>query len=81
MAKGYDWSTNAFLSAYFTLVGTHGLHILVGLFLMALFGVQLFRWGLTGMVLRRLTCLRIYWNFLYLIWIFTFSIVYLIGVK
>jgi cytochrome o ubiquinol oxidase subunit 3 len=81
MSSGSNWQGSAFLSSYFTLVGLHGIHILVGLLLMLLFLIQLARWGFTAMVLRRLTCLRIYWQFIYLIWIFTFAIVYLIGVK
>ena len=80
MSQGYTWQTSAFLSAYFTLIGTHGLHIVVGLILMIVFAFQLIRWGLTPAVLRRLVCFRIYWQFLYLIWIFTFTFVYLIGV-
>lgn len=81
IAGGNTWKSNAFLSSYFTLIGTHGLHIVFGLLMMVVFVVQLLRWGPTGMVLRRLTCLRMYWHFLYLIWIFTFAIVYLIGAK
>lgn len=77
--SGHTWKTSAFLSAYFTLIGTHGLHILVGLLLMIFFGFQLVRFGFSAMVLRRLTCLRIYWQFIYLIWIFTFTLVHLIG--
>ena len=80
-SQGYNWKTSAFLSSYFTLVGLHSLHIAVGMILMVLFAIQLFLWGFTPMVLRRLTCLRIYWQFIYLIWIFTFAIVYLIGAK
>jgi cytochrome o ubiquinol oxidase subunit III len=81
IAGGNTWKSNAFLSSYFTLIGTHGLHIVFGLLMMVVFIIQLLRRGLTGMILRRLTCLRMYWHFLYLIWIFTFAIVYLIGAK
>jgi cytochrome o ubiquinol oxidase subunit 3 len=81
IAGGNTWKSNAFLSSYFSLIGVHGLHILAGLLLMIVFLIQLIRDGLNGMVLRRLTCLRIYWHFLYFIWIFTFAIVYLVGVK
>jgi cytochrome o ubiquinol oxidase subunit 3 len=81
ISEGNDWTRSAFLSAYFTLIGTHGLHIVIGLLLMVLFGVQLLRFGFTPMVLRRFACFKIYWQFLYLIWIFTFAIVYLIGAK
>lgn len=81
LSQGHSWTQSAFLSAYFTLIGVHGLHILVGLLLLLFFGCQLAKRGLTAMMLRRLSCLKIYWHFLYLIWIFTFSIVYLIGAK
>ena len=81
IAGGNTWQSNAFLSSYFTLIGTHGLHIAVGLMMLVFFCWQLFRRGLNAFLLRRLTCLKMYWHFLYLIWIFTFTIVYLIGGK
>jgi len=81
ISEGHTWQSNAFLSSYFTLVGTHGLHIVVGLMMMAVFVIQMIRRGLTAFILRRLICLKMYWHFLYLIWIFTFVLVYLIGAK
>ena len=81
LADGKTWQGSAFLSAYFTLIGTHGLHIAVGLFFLPFFIAELWRSGCSAAVLRRLTCFRIYWQFIYLIWIFTFTIVYLIGVR
>ncbi len=80
-SEGNSWRESAFLSSYFGLIGVHGLHIVVGLIVMVGFVVQLIKMGFTEVVLRRLNCLRIYWHFLYLIWIFTFAIVYLIGAK
>ena len=77
--EGNSWTRNAFLSGYFTLIGAHGLHIIVGLLILPFFLSQLIYRGFTPQVLRRLTCFRIYWQFLYLIWIFTFLIVYLMG--
>lgn len=79
ISAGNTWQTSAFLSSYFSLIGIHGLHIFFGLLMMIVFLIQFLLKGYTGMVLRRLTCLRMYWHFLYLIWIFTFAIVYLIG--
>jgi cytochrome o ubiquinol oxidase subunit 3 len=76
---GNTWQSNAFLSSYFTLIGTHGLHILIGLMMLVFFGWQLLRRGLDAFLLRRLACMKMYWHFLYLIWIFTFTIVYLVG--
>ena len=77
--SGNGWQRNAFLTSYFTLIGTHALHIVFGLVFMALFMVQVFRWGLIEITIRRLSCLKIFWFFSYLIWIFMFAIVYLIG--
>ena len=79
--SGKGPQVSAFLSAYFTLIGVHGLHVVVGLLLMLFFGLQLWQEGRTPRVLRRLTCLKMYWHFLYLIWIFTFAFVYLMGAK
>ena len=81
LAMGSSWQTNGSLSAFFTLVGVHALHIAAGLLMMIVFTVQLLHRGLTEAVFRRLTCLRMYWQFVYLVWIFTFAIVYLIGAK
>ena len=79
LAQGKSWETHAVFSSYFSLVGLHGLHVIVGLFLLAFFMLDVYLRGPSERILRRLTCLRLYWHFLYLIWIFTFVIVYLIG--
>ena len=79
-AEGNSWSHSAFLSAFFTLVGTHGLHIATGLFWMIVLLVQAMKKGLTDSVSRRLTMLSMFWHFLDIIWIFIFTIVYLMGV-
>jgi len=81
IAEGNTWQKNASLSAFFTLAGVHGLHIMAGLLMIVVFISQFLKRGLTTAVLRRLTCLRMYWQFVYLIWIFTFAIVYLMGAK
>lgn len=78
--EGNGWSRSAFLSAFFTLVGTHGLHIATGLFWMIVLLVQLMRKGITASVSRRLTLFGMFWHFLDIIWIFIFTIVYLMGV-
>lgn len=77
--EGNGWHKNGSLSAYFTLVGTHGLHISTGLLWMIVMMVQVFRKGLVSTVVRRLKCLRLFWHFLDLVWIFIFTIVYLMG--
>ena len=71
---------SAFLSAFFTLVATHGLHIFAGSVTIITLMVQLWRKGLTVPTVRRLTALSLFWHFLDVIWIFIFSIVYLVGV-
>lgn len=77
--EGHSWRESAFLSAFFTLVGTHGLHISAGLLWMTVLAVKLFRSGLTDSSLQRLTLLSLFWHFLDLVWIFIFTIVYLLG--
>ena len=73
-------STSAFLSSYFTLVGTHGLHVALGALWMLLVLVHVARSGITDANVRRLTLVSLFWHFLDLIWICIFSIVYLMGV-
>lgn len=79
-ADGHSWQASAFLSAFFTLVGTHGLHISIGLLWLITMMVQLTRRGFTSGVVRRLTLFSMFWHFLDIIWIFIFTIVYLMGV-
>jgi cytochrome o ubiquinol oxidase subunit 3 len=78
---GDSWSKSGFLSAFFTLVGTHGLHISVGLLWLLIMMIQVIRKGLGENQLRRLTMFSLFWHFLDLIWIFIFTIVYLMGVQ
>ena len=77
--EGNGWQRSGFLSAFFTLVGTHVLHILVGLLWMLVMGVQLVRRGITHHTLRRSMLLGMFWHFLDVVWIFIFTIVYLMG--
>lgn len=78
--EGHSWKSSAFLSSFFTLVGTHGAHITAGLIWMATLIVQIFFKGITRETLRRTACLGIFWHFLDIVWIFIFTIVYLMGV-
>ena len=78
-AEGHGWWASAFLSAFFTLVGTHGLHIAVGLLWIGVMSWQLFKRGFTPGVTRRLLLFSLFWHFLDVIWIFIFTIVYLMG--
>lgn len=76
---GNSWERSGFLTAFFTLVGTHGLHILVGLLWLVTMIVRVVRLGLTPRTLRKLTLFSLFWHFLDVIWIFIFTIVYMIG--
>lgn len=76
---GNSWQRSGFLSAFFTLVSTHGLHISVGLLWMGVLLTQIIRQGLVQGVIRRLTMLSLFWHFLDIVWIFIFTIVYLMG--
>ncbi len=78
--EGNSWQRSAFLSAFFSLVGTHGLHVSIGLFWMAVMMVQVGIMGITVPTFRRLVCFNMFWHFLDLVWIFIFTFVYLLGV-
>lgn len=78
--EGFSWKRSAFLSSFFTLVGTHGLHITAGLVWMIILLAKTLRSGLTTGNVRRLSLLAMFWHFLDVIWIFIFTIVYLMGV-
>lgn len=79
IADGAGPGTSAYLSAYFTLVGTHGLHVTVGLLWIAVMVHQVSKFGMNGVVRRRLACLSLFWHFLDLVWICVFTFVYLRG--
>ncbi len=79
VADGNSWQRSGFLSAFFTLVATHGLHITVGLTWMGVMIYRVMTGGLVPTTMRRLTLLSLFWHFLDLIWIFIFTIVYLFG--
>lgn len=80
IAEGAGPGRSAFLSSFFALVGTHGLHVSVGIIWLVTMMVQIGRFGLTADNQRRLTCLSMFWHFLDLIWVGVFSFVYLTGV-
>jgi len=77
---GSDWTVSAFLSSFFALVGTHGLHVSFGLLWMSVMMSQLALQGITVNTFRRLVIFSLFWHFLDVIWIFIFTFVYLIGV-
>ncbi len=78
--QGATPQRSAFLSAFFTLVGTHGLHVTFGIIWLVTLMVQVRRHGLIPANRRRLMCLSLFWHFLDVIWIGVFSVVYLLGV-
>ncbi|PYE24684.1 cytochrome bo3 quinol oxidase subunit 3 [Rhizobium sp. PP-WC-2G-219] len=78
--EGAGPGRSAFLSAFFVLVGTHGLHVTFGIIWLITLMVQVSMKGLIPENRRRLMCLSMFWHFLDVVWIGVFSIVYLIGV-
>jgi cytochrome o ubiquinol oxidase subunit III len=80
IALGATPQRSAFLSAFFTLVGCHGLHVTVGLIWLVLMMVQLAMWGFRPAVERRLLCFALFWHALDIIWVMIFTVVYLMGV-
>lgn len=78
-SEGHSWRASAFLSAFFTLVATHGLHVTVGLVWMGALMLKVYRSSLTKTNVKRLGLLAMFWHFLDIVWIFIFTIVYLFG--
>jgi len=77
--EGYGPQASAFLTAYFTLVGTHGFHIAIGLLWLLVMVYFLYKRGVTKGFEKRLTMFALFWHFLDVIWIFIFTLVYLLG--
>ena len=80
VAEGHSWRASAFLSSFFTLVGTHGLHVSLGLIWMLVTMFHIYRRGFTAIVERRFMCLALFWHFLDIVWIFIFSFVYILPI-
>ena len=80
IARGAGPQRSAFLSAFFTLVGCHGLHVTAGLVWLAVMMVQVAVKGLRATVERRLLCFALFWHALDIIWVGLFTMVYLMGV-
>jgi cytochrome o ubiquinol oxidase subunit III len=79
VTSGNGWQRSGFLSSFFGLVGTHGIHVTVGALWMITLLYSIVSKGLGPKNLRRLLCLSLFWHFLDIVWIFIFSIVYLMG--
>lgn len=79
IAEGYGPDRSGFLSGFFTLVATHGLHVTSGLIWILVMMAQVARRGLTPVNQTRLMCLSLFWHFLDVVWICVFTVVYLLG--
>ncbi|RRZ93602.1 cytochrome o ubiquinol oxidase subunit III [Erwinia sp. 198] len=79
ITEGFGPQRSGFLSAFFTLVGTHGLHVTSGLIWMLVLMYQVATKGLTSTNHTRVMCLSMFWHFLDVVWICVFTIVYLLG--
>jgi cytochrome o ubiquinol oxidase subunit 3 len=79
IAEGAGPQRSAFLSAFFTLVGSHGAHVTAGLLWIGTMMAQIWAKGFQPHIMRRLLCLSVFWHALDIIWVAIFTIVYLIG--
>lgn len=77
--EGATMQTSAFLSSFFTLLGTHGLHVTLGIGWASMIIIQLLRRGLTPVTARKTFIIGLYWHFLDVVWIFIYTFVYLKG--
>jgi cytochrome o ubiquinol oxidase subunit 3 len=79
VARGAGPTRSAFLSAFFTLVGCHGLHVTAGLLWLLTMMAQIFAKGFRADILRRFLCFSLFWHALDIIWVALFTVVYLLG--
>lgn len=79
LAMGDNWHRSSFLSAFFTLVGTHGAHVSLGVVWVLTIVIQLWQRGITKITARKVFVFALYWHFLDIIWVFIFTAVYLSG--
>lgn len=77
--EGHSWQSSGFLSSFFTLVGTHGLHITIGLLWAIVLGIKLSQQGVSAAIVRKASLFTIFWHFLDVVWIFIFTFVYMAG--
>ena len=80
VARGAGPQRSAFLSAFFSLVGCHGLHVSIGLLWLGTMMAQVWAKGFRADILRRMMCFSLFWHALDIIWVALFTIVYLLGV-
>ena len=79
VARGAGPSRSAFLSAFYALVGCHGLHVSAGLLWLGTMMAQVWVKGFREDILRRLVCFNLFWHALDIIWVGVFTVVYLLG--
>ena len=79
LSDGNSWQRSGFLSAFFTLVGTHGLHIATGLLWAGMLIISIATRGITAGNMRKVQLFSLFWHFLDIVWIFIFTFVYLMG--
>ena len=77
--EGHKWSTSAFSSSFYALVGFHGAHVLFGVCWITLLVAQIFKKGLTVVTAPKVYVASLYWHFIDVVWVFIFSVVYLMG--
>ena len=80
VGEGHSWRESAFLSSFFALVGTHGLHITIGLLWLVVWLAYYQKRGMNEGMQRRLGLFALFWHFLDIVWIWLFTIVYMFGV-
>src|SRR5262249_43930597 len=81
VGRGAGPSRSAFLSSFFTLVGTHGAHVTAGLLWLVYMVAQIVAKGLRATELRRLACFSLFWHALDIVWIGVMTLVYLMGAR
>jgi cytochrome o ubiquinol oxidase subunit 3 len=79
VARGAGPTRSAFLSAFFTLVGCHGVHVSAGILWLLTMMAQVYAKGFRADIMRRMLCFALFWHVLDIIWVAIFSVVYLIG--
>jgi cytochrome o ubiquinol oxidase subunit 3 len=80
VARNAGPTHSAFLSAFFALVGCHGIHVSIGLLWLLTLMAQVYAKGFRDDILRRILCFNLFWHALDIIWVALFTVVYLIGV-
>ncbi|MBI5273964.1 MAG: cytochrome c oxidase subunit 3 [Chlamydiales bacterium] len=76
---GNSWRESAALTSYFNLIAMHGLHVIIGSLWIVVLLIPVLRYGITPVSVKRLTCLRMFWQFINVVWVLIFTIVYLMG--